>query len=557
MTSWTNAWEGRRVILLYAIVALAMLAPGTAVLPLQDRDEPRFAQAAREMMERRDWVVPTFNGEYRFDKPPLIYWMMIGAYAIGGVSEWTARAPSALCAFLLAWVVWRAGLRWFSPRAGLLAGLMTLTHFQMVQHGRGAVADMPMILSVLVAQFALFELLIAPSECGPRARYFWGFYLALGIGFLAKGPVAILIPFLSLPIYWLLCRRCRLPLRRLKLLKGTLIVLAIVGAWGIPALIETNGEFARVGLGKHVVARGMESFEGHGAPFFFYLLSSPISLFPWSVFLPAGIAFAWRMREPIVMFLSSWILATFLLFSIYATKLPHYVMPAYPAIFLMLGRAIDLGISAGRAGAWWRNGLRGLVWLVIVALAIGSVLAWKFAPWPEVTLGLLGGALLLAGLDAIPRAVFQPRAASIALAGVLTIAGTELLARGLRAVNPTLRALPALADLPRDTRCAFSSYQEPSVVFYTNRRWETVDENEGIRAFAAGPGPRALLVRLREQRLKLSVSRPPDPGREAWFDALPRMGYAIQRVEGWNAARSSRVTIGVAVRKEEGIARVE
>lgn len=538
-------------------LAFIMLAPGTGSLPLQDRDEPRFAQAAREMMERRDAVVPTFNGDYRFDKPPLIYWMMIGAYAAGGVAEWTARAPSILCAFLLAWLTWRTGARWFTPRAGLLAGVMTLTHFQIIQHGRAAVADMPMILAVLVAQIVLFERLMeTPDRPAPRG-WFWWLYAAFGLGFLAKGPVAVLIPLLTIPVYWLIAGRPALRLARLKPFAGLLMVLIIIGAWGIPALIATNGEFARIGLGKHVVARGMESFEGHGAPFFFYLLSAPISLFPWSRFLPVGIAGVWRERDPATRFLAAWIVVTFVLFSLYATKLPHYVMPCYPAIFLLLGRALDAGFTVGRAGRIWDIAIRAVVGLAAALLAGAAVAAYQYGPWPMGAAALLGGALLLGGMMAVPRAVLRPRAGAIALAALLLITGTELLARGLRAVNPTLRAMPALAGLPPEAPCAFSGYREPSVVFYTNRRWTTADDASALRAFAQASGPRALLVRLHEQRLDFKKPRERNGELNAWFDSLTQHGYTLTRTDGWNAARSSRVELGIAVRGATGNPYVE
>jgi 4-amino-4-deoxy-L-arabinose transferase-like glycosyltransferase len=260
------------------------------------------------------------------------------------------------------------------------------------------------------------------------------------------------------------------------------------------------------------------------------------------------LALAWRNSEPTVRFLSAWILVTFGIFSFYATKLPHYVMPCYPAVFLLIGRALDRAVVAGRAARIWDVALRGVIGFAILLLIIAAAAAYRRGPWPMGAVALAGGALLLAGLMLIPGAVIRPTFARCALAATLLISGTEGLARGLRAINPTLRILPALAHLPPDAPCGFSGYREPSVVFYTNRRWTTLEEGEHTRAFARASGPRALLVRLREQRLEWRKPRAPNAELQAWFESLGDKGYTLTRVDGWNAARSSRVTLGIAVR---------
>lgn len=549
--------------LVYFLLTLVVLAPGTASLPLIDRDEPRFAQAAREMMERRDWVIPTFNGDYRFDKPPLIYWLMIAAYRLFGVMEWTARLPSILCAFLLAWLTHRAGAHWFSTRAGWLAGLMTLTHLQMIFHGRAAVADMPMILAVFVAQMALIEKLAAG---GDKARdgsgWFWRLYGALGLGFLAKGPVALLIPFLSVPVYWLLAGRPPLRLARLRLAGGLLVTAAVIGAWGVPALWFTRGEFARVGLGHHVVKRGLEAFEGHGAPFFFYLLSAPISLLPWSRFLPMAFRLTRERREAIVSFLASWIIVTFALFSVYSTKLPHYVMPCFPAIFLLIAAALDRPSALG-----WRferpwNVAMGSVGVLLAGAALsGALIGYVLAPWPlGVAFTLAGFGLLLLGLLLAPAVLsgiirddgggakkggWWGRALA---AGLLIIAGTEALGRGLRATTATTRALPVISHLPEDARCAFIGYREPSVVFYSGRRWQTVEGEEALERFARSPGSCVILLQLAEHRLGAKTRRPGEAVQRT-FESLAREGFEVYRVDGLNPARGAYVQLAVAVRR--------
>ncbi len=220
----------RRALPALLAVTLLVLLPGNDVIPLIDRDEPRFAQAAREMIEADDWVIPYFNGGYRFDKPPLIYWMMRGSYAVFGINEWSARFPSVLTTLLLVWLVYGMGRRWFTESVGFASAFGLATSMQILIHGRSAVADMPMILFVTLSQYALFEMLrdtgtAADGEREKRRNFFSDrrsrrlfllLYGSIGAGFLAKGPVAFAVPALMLLAYRFVFLRRRLPRRHRK-----------------------------------------------------------------------------------------------------------------------------------------------------------------------------------------------------------------------------------------------------------------------------------------------------------------------------------------------------
>jgi 4-amino-4-deoxy-L-arabinose transferase-like glycosyltransferase len=192
---------------LLLLLTLILQLPGTAVLPLMDRDEPRFAGATFEMMQRQTWLVPYFNDVYRFDKPPLTYWWMRIHYLLGGVNELTARLHSVTATWLTALVILGIGTRLFSARAGMAAAVVWLTSLQVLVHGRLCVADMPMILFVTLSMRALIELIgvsnvtVETKKREPKNKWFWALYLALGLGFLAKGPVAVLAPCLALLLY--------------------------------------------------------------------------------------------------------------------------------------------------------------------------------------------------------------------------------------------------------------------------------------------------------------------------------------------------------------------
>lgn len=524
---------------LLALTTAIVLLPGNNLLPLVDRDEPRFAQATSEMIERGEWVIPYFNGEYRFDKPVLIYWMMRASYAVFGDNEFGARFPSVVCAFFLAWLVLRMGRRWFSYRAGFFAAFGLLTCFQMLMHGRSAVADMPMVWMTTLAQYALFELL--HEEDRRRAtKWFWLLYLALGLGFLAKGPVTLVVPLLTLLLQRLVFWRRPLAWRHLRLAAGLPISLALVAAWGIPALLRTHGEFLTVGMGKHVLERGWASFQGHGAFVLYYLGTAFLSLFPWIVLAGDGVSALRRNWNEKNAFLASWVLGTYLLFSLYNTKLPHYVLPAFPALFLVLGQGVEVGLGSARWPRLWTA-----VTLPFTAILAGAAFfytAWKALPvesaGPEWALtGLCGIFLALAALAWLWWSGAE-RFSVLPLAAVA--ACVLLLSNALRQASPAVQVLDVFREMPPDAVYGFHGYKEPSLVFYSNRRWEALGTVDELKSFIERH-PRVLAVTLERE------TRPGGRTRD-YTDELAALNTTpgqVLIVEGLNIARASRVRLRV------------
>jgi 4-amino-4-deoxy-L-arabinose transferase-like glycosyltransferase len=373
----------RNFALLFAGCVLFHIA-GIWSLPLIDRDEPRFAEASREMIERGDYIVPYFNNQLRLDKPPLTYWAQTVSYRVFGESDFAARFPSAIAAALTALVIFVWGMRLGGEKLGWWAAIIFTLSLQTFVHAKAAVADMWLVLFVTLAHWAGYELIQLPTLNVQRSTpnteeinqtsnikhqtslcWWFTFYLALALGFLAKGPVAW-VPLLTVGTTIIFARDAQLA-RRFKFVYGILLTLALVALWGIPALIQTRGEFFTVGIGRHVIRRSFATMEGHGAnspatyllllPFYFVTVF--VSFFPWSIKLPwlarrlrreqkacvirlrqgyGGQDAAGYSEKLIDKYLVTGVAIIFIIFTLIKTKLPHYTLPAFPLLALLLAR---------------------------------------------------------------------------------------------------------------------------------------------------------------------------------------------------------------------------
>ena len=359
---------------------------GTWSLPLIDRDEPRFAEASREMIERADYVVPYFNNQLRLDKPPLAYWAQVASYHIFGENDFAARFPSAIAAALIAVSVFAWGTRIGGEKLGWWTAIIFTLSLQTFVHAKAAVADMWLVLFMTTAHWSGFELFLRKQTSNAQRRtpnsnkpnhtsnikhqtsFWWMFYLSLALGFLAKGPIAW-TPLLTVAGLIIYTRDWQM-LRRFKFAVGVALMLAVVALWGIPALIQTRGEFFRVGIGRHVVGRSFMTLEGHGASSVgMHLLLLPsyfvtvfVSFFPWSIKLPWLVRTLWRERTAGVdapgykcdlmdAYLLTGIGIIFIIFTLISTKLPHYTLPAFPLLALLLARHWQGAAVSGRPPA--------------------------------------------------------------------------------------------------------------------------------------------------------------------------------------------------------------
>jgi 4-amino-4-deoxy-L-arabinose transferase-like glycosyltransferase len=524
-------------------VAFAVLIPGTATLPLLDRDEPRFARATVEMEQRGDYSVPYFNGEYRFDKPPMTYWLMRVDYAIFGHDELGARMHSVLSAAAIALILLAMGRDFFGWRTGFWAAIAFLTLFQVWQHGRLAVADMPMVLGVVVAHWALWKLLTA-EKARKWGLWFWVLWLSLAFGFLAKGPlVYFCLGFTLVFLRWVFWRR---PLEwgRLQILPGILVTLIPVAAWGIPALVETHGLFWRQGMEKHVIDRGLDAFNNRMTiPVLFYVVTALISLFPWLGRAGSFWAAARTTRSDLrVAFLLSWAVGPYVIFAFYATQLPHYVLPAFPA--LMLLAFAGTGEIAPNWPRRWFTGYHAVFCVLIVGLALWLL----FGPtMNDIKPMMLGFVAILMGLQFTAVNFETKHTVRIGMGLAMLVMGSCLACFGMRkvALSPQVARYASSVD----GHLAAVGYTEPSLVYYSGKTWSMHASNaQGLEeALATKP---SMLVVLRNQSdmgtmLGFNHRKPKETEGAKLAEEKLTAGYVRTSAEGLNIGRFSWTTVDI------------
>jgi len=374
MSSWLEkiAAKPQRSILL---LSLALLLAGNWILPLTDRDETRFAEASREMLQRGDYVVPWFNGVWRFDKPVLIYLCQMASYKVFGENPFAARLPSVLFTTATALLLVRWGRKISGDaKTAFIAGAMFVAGLHVAIIGRVATADMAMVFFTTLAVWSGWEL--TRPKLSRRNTWWWIFYITLALGFLAKGPVA------WLPLAGMIFGRAfrkndfRLPLG--ETLAGLGVTLALAACWGVPALLQTQGAFFKVGMGEHVLHRSTGVNDGHGlagllgfiATLPVYFVTFFVSFLPWSTRVPGGLRRWWPQRgqDLVGWYLLVQALAVFAAFSLVRTKLPHYTMPAFPCLALWLA----LQLRADENSFVWFGKRLAVMVAVILALTLGA-----------------------------------------------------------------------------------------------------------------------------------------------------------------------------------------
>jgi 4-amino-4-deoxy-L-arabinose transferase-like glycosyltransferase len=490
---------------------------------LWDEDEPRNAACAREMLERGDWVVPTFNYELRTQKPVLIYWCMLVSYSVFGVNEFAARLPSALFAVGTSLLTYHLGRLLFNRRAGLFAGLMIATCLMFGVSGRAATPDSSLIFFVTLSlaafvwgvsrrgsnAFSLESLRQSPEQAGccqflpSRWSQFVAVYAALGLAMLAKGPVGVGLPIAILGLFLLsvgrlpqsmtgatLGHRVRhfvvrfaqtaYAMRPLTLIG---VVVAVALPWYVLVGVRTDGVWLREFFGTENFSRFRTAMEDHRGPIVYYVPAVLVGLFPWSILLPAAAWIAVRrcfsdaLRHPAYVFVVCWAGVWMAVFSLAGTKLPSYVLPAYPALALMCAAFVDNWLARPAAvPRWLMHCAWGSLVLVGVGLLVGLAIAAKhYLPGDEL-IALVGLIPVLGGVACVywfnrqqPQRVMAALIAMAVLFSVAIYGGVAV--RASRHQNSaSLIDMARSSSIDGNFELATYAHAESSVVYYAGER---------------------------------------------------------------------------------------
>ena len=372
---------------------------------LWDQDEGFYATTAAEMHARNDWIKPTFNGQLFAHKPPMMFWGMMLGYEAFGVSELGARFASTLFGLGTVFLTFAVARRLFDLTTGLFAGLAIGSCITFTMVARSATADAHLtFFTILALHLWVRDYFGQPvsSRDATLASMRWqtwiATYTAMGLAVLTKGPIGFLLPTAVIGLFLLTeqshvgthesswSQRIWAAIKpynpiaffatvwRMRPLTAVAAVLLVASPWYLLVQWRTNGEFLKEFIGVHHLGRMSQAMDNHSGPFYYYLVACLIGLYPWSAFaIPTVLAWIRQAkdlsRSRAVRFVSCWIAVYFVLFSMASTKLPNYVLPAYPAMAIVIGRYFAMWTQdIHSVSRFWLNA--GWCLLIVFGIAI-------------------------------------------------------------------------------------------------------------------------------------------------------------------------------------------
>jgi 4-amino-4-deoxy-L-arabinose transferase-like glycosyltransferase len=316
---------------------------------LWNPDEPRYAQVAKEMVDRGDWVLMHVNGNTYEDKPPLFFWLIaLSSFLWQGFTSFSARFPSALFGTLTVLLTFFLGKKLYGSRTGFLSALILATSFEFAYLSTRANIDATLTFLTTASIFLFLQWyqhskVEEEKNKDKRSLSIYGFYIGMAFATLAKGPVGFILPLLVSLVY-LLFQKDWKAMKRMKLLTGMALFIVIVLSWYLPAVLKGGQTFLNETLLHQTIVRFAKG-TSHVRPIYYYFINFPVDFLPWFLFLPGAIVYGLSKRREGIskdfLFLLIWFVVIFVFFSFSKGKRAIYLLPLYPAASLLVGRFWD------------------------------------------------------------------------------------------------------------------------------------------------------------------------------------------------------------------------
>jgi len=537
-----------RAVALLVVFSLLAFLPGFFQIPPVDRDEARFAQATKQMLETRDYVDIRFQNEVRYKKPVGIYWLQAAAVKAGealGVPQarttiWLYRLPSLLGAIGAVLLTYWAALAFVPRRAALLAALMMASSVLLGVEARLAKTDAMLLLTSVAAMGALARIYLA-SQIEPDAKVGWIqpaiLWTAIAAGVLLKGPLVPMFAGLAFIVLSVVDKSARW-LWSLRPIPGVAWLILLVSPWFVAIIAKSGASFFVQAIGHDMLDKVASGQEAHGAPPGFYLLLFWVTFWPGAVLTGLAAPIVWKSRhEPRIRFLLAWLLPSWLVFEAVMTKLPHYVLPLYPAIAIMIAGILEsYGLTKQR---WMVRGTIG--WFLLPgAIAVGTLVLFivfgrdlGLIAWPFAALAVIFGlfAWWLYEVDGTERSLLRAMVASLFVAVTVYAVTFPLL--------PSLFPSALIAgeikagDCARPHVASTFAYQEPSLVFLLGTETRFTDGAGAADFLQMGPCQFALIDARSERSF---VQR---------AETIGARYSLVGRIEGYNISIGKPVSLSV------------
>lgn len=534
------------------LCGLLFFLPGFFNIPPIDRDEPRFAQATKQMVESGDFVDIRFQDEVRYKKPVGIYWLQSTVVETASklglqraqVRIWLYRVPSLIGAIGAVLLTYWTALAFVTRRGAVFAGLIMCASVLLGVEARLAKTDAMLLFTVVAAMGAMARVYLAwqrgEDHQPPPLLWLAVFWTAIAGGILLKGPLILMFVGLTIGTLAILDRSASW-LWRLRPGWGIAWTLLLVLPWFVAIFVKAGDTFFADSVGGDMLTKLVGGQESHGAPPGLYLLLFWITFWPGAPLAAMAAPAVWRARrEPGAQYLLAWLMPSWIVFELVITKLPHYVLPLYPAIAILTVGALERRVLSRtwliRGAAWW-FAIPAIVSVIAVIAAITVTGQPVFLAWPFVAAALIFGLFAWwlyddnraerSLLNAVVGALFL----AVAVYGVIVPAMTPLF--------PSVEIARALRNVVCvGPKAAAAGYHEPSLVFMAGTETLLTD-GSGAADFLGQGSCRFALVESRSERAFAQRA-----------DAIGLRYNVATRVEGYNFSQGK--SISIAVFRSEG-----